>query len=271
MLMRDVQIKNKEFIDLLDQLSANVDKIFADTEFLNKEIQEHLKHRNPKVREKEGKEPYKVAPHFDITPDQYRSVRKEGEYDPCGREYLDYMKELMRVDSNNTITSGFPCNEAFLNGQAIMHQRDNPAPEIRDLIYKISTGYLGGSSMALCALYGPDTFIPWHHNGNAPGYNILLHYNKGGEGSFYTYDNGEIITYPDKKGWVCRAGEFIDTAPADRRKLHINKTSLPGKWSDNPEDSSWHSAHAVTNRFTLSTIVNHPDIWEDLIDEIEDR
>lgn len=43
------------------------------------------------------------------------------------------------------------------------------------------------------------------------------------------------------------------------------------KWSENPEDSSWHAAHARTNRFTLSTIVNQIDIWEDLIDELEDN
>ena len=272
MKMREVSIKNKELISLLDNISPLVDKIFNNHEFIDQQIKEGFLHRDPEQRIKEGKEPYKVAPHFDILPTHVRSIREEGEYDPCGREYLDHMMHLMREDNGTHITSGYPCAETFLAAQSFYNSpKFFLGAQLKDAVYKISADFLGGGAMALCAFYPPDTYIPWHHNGNAPGYNILLHYNKEGEGDFYTHDDGEIITYPDAKGWSCRAGQFIATQPKEIHEKRIGMDNPIVKWSDKPEDASWHAAHARTNRFTLSTIVNHEDIWEDLIDELEDN
>jgi hypothetical protein len=272
MKMRDVKIKNPEFLKLLDNISGLVDQVFDDKEFLDREHKLSFDHRNPEQRRKEGKEAYKVSPHFDILPSHTRDDIKDGQMDPCGMEYLQYQMNLMRKENGSHVTSGFPNAETFLAGQTFYN---NPkfflGTKLKQAVYDISADFLGGGAMALCAFYTPGTFIPWHHNGNAPGYNILLHYNKIGEGDFFTYDNGEILEYPDAKGWSCRAGQFISTAP---EKIHREKIGMDNpivKWSDNPEDSSWHAAHARTNRFTLSTIVNHQDIWEDLIDELEDN
>lgn len=271
MKMRDVNIKNPEFIKLLNHISELVDQVFDNEEFINKQLELGLEHRSPESRLKHGKEPYKVAPHFDILPTHVRSQREKGEYDPCGEEYLRHMMALMKTDNGNTITGGFPNAETFIGAQAFFNDpKFFLGSKLRDAVYEISADFLGGRSMALCAFYPPDTFIPWHHNGNAPGYNILLHYNKEGEGDFYTYDNGEILTYPDAKGWCCRAGQFISTVPENKHREKMGYGDEPQiKWSVNPEESSWHAAHARTNRFTLSTIVNHIDIWEDLIDELE--
>jgi len=272
MKMRDVHIKNPEFIKLLDNIAVLVDQVFDDKPFIDEQMKLGYLHRSPEQRLKEGKEAYKVAPHFNILPDYVRSERKEGEYDPCGKEYLDHMKHLMSVENGTAVTSGFPNTETFIAGQTFYNDpKFFLGTKLKQAVYDISADFLGGGSMALCAFYPPDTFIPWHHNGNAPGYNILLHYNKEGHGDFYTYDKGEILTYPDAKGWSCRAGQFISTAPEKQHREKIGMDNPIVKWSENPEDSSWHAAHARTNRFTLSTIVNQIDIWEDLIDELEDN
>lgn len=269
MLMNELNLVNKEFISLLDELAVQVDKVFDKKDFLQECIKDMDSHRNPLKRAKANKEhPFKVAPHyFELPPTRSQYKDKQGWYDPVGRDYLTYMQDLMRIDPRSHVAGGFPNKETFVPAVEFYNRpeilKEIGVPNLRDLVYDISARYLGGGSMALCAFYPPDSYIPWHHNGNAPGYNILLHYNKQGKGAFYTLDNDEIIEYPDKQGWVCRAGQFLDTHGHEQR-AQFTTTEKAG-----PENASWHAAHAVTNRFTLSTITNDKFVWEDLIDEIE--
>jgi hypothetical protein len=268
MRMNELKIVNKEFISLLDELAVQVDKVFEKKDFLAEQLKEMDEHRNPVIRSKQNKDPFKVAPHyFELPPTREQYKERDGWYDPVGRAYLSFMQDLMRIDHRSHVAGGFPNRETFIpainfyNKPSILEELG--VSNFRELIYDISARYLGGGSMALCAFYPPDSYIPWHHNGNAPGYNILLHYNKEGKGAFYTLDDDEIIEYPDKTGWVCRAGQFLDTHG------HESRAQFTTEEKAGPENASWHAAHAITNRFTLSTITNDKFVWEDLIDEIQ--
>jgi len=44
--------------------------------------------------------------------------------------------------------------------------------------------FLGCPTNALAMYYPPGGFLGWHHNGNAPGYNVLFTYNQTGDGKF---------------------------------------------------------------------------------------
>ena len=283
MKMRDLKIVNKELIEKLDKLAIMVDKIFDNKDFLKKMYDDKTKHASPLERIKEGKEPLKVAPHWFELPDDTRSNIKEGQYDPCGEAYLRFMQNLMIINNKSYAACGYPNKETFFSGQQFYNDpkllAELGVPEFKDAIYDISSGFLGGQAMALCGFYTPDTYIPWHHNGNASGFNILLHYNKEGDGSFYTYHDGEIIDYKDEPGWIARGGRFLDSLQYDsyagkvvidyKKESELNRKHRTTIDKATPETASWHAAHARTNRFTLSTIVNDQFLWEDLMDEIE--
>ena len=189
----------------------------------------------------------------------------------------------MIINNKSYAACGYPNKETFFSGQQFYNDpkllAELGVPEFKDAIYDISSGFLGGQAMALCGFYTPDTYIPWHHNGNASGFNILLHYNKEGDGSFYTYHDGEIIDYKDEPGWIARGGRFLDSLQYDsfagkvvidyKKEGELNRKHRTTLEKATPETASWHAAHARTNRFTLSTIVNDQFLWEDLMDEIE--
>ena len=278
--MKTLELRNPELLEKLDALAVKVDEMFADTKLMEGKLKEEYEHKNPKIRESKGKDnPYIAAPHWDILPWNMNDEYEPGMMSPIGLDYLNYQKKLMNdLGPNHHETKGFPNKEPFIAGKRIWTDKTyGDYSWFRDMVYDISSKWLGGSAMALCAFYQPGGHIPWHHNGNAPGHNILLHYNKEGKGSFYTYDDGEIIEYSDKPGWVARAGIFYDTI------------SDPNKWNDklagkygvhektyttpilaDSETACWHCAHAETNRFTLSTVIPDRMIWEDLCEEIEE-
>ena len=278
MKMQDLTIRNPELIKKLDKLALKVDELFDDRELMSSLIDLEYKSKSPKEREKDNKEEaYVAAPHWDILPWNMNDELKSGQMSPIGIEYLNYQKDLMKEKGPlHHETKGFPNLEPFVTGKKVW-ERTKDYDWFRDMVYDISHKWLGGSAMALCAFYEPGGHIPWHHNGNAPGNNILLHYNKEGSGSFYTYDDGEIIEYKDKPGWVARAGIFYDTI-SDPNKYDDKIAGKFGKREQtyatpilaDQETASWHCAHAVTRRFTLSTVVPDRSIWEDLCEEIEE-
>lgn len=279
MIMKDLNIRNPELLEKLDALALKVDEIFANEDLMKRKLQEEWDNKNPEVRKHHDKEdPYIAAPHWDILPWNMNDKYEPGMMSPIGREYLEYMqKQMIELGPTHNTTKGFPNKEPFITGKRMWQDGSVDFEWFRKMVYDISSTWLGGSAMALCAFYLPGCHIPWHHNGNAPGHNILLHYNKEGKGSFYTYDKGEIIEYKDKPGWVARAGIFYDTI-SDPKKWEDKRRGKFGKHEQtyttpilaDHETACWHCAHAETNRFTLSTVIPDYDMWEDLCEEIEE-
>jgi len=274
MLMRDVKLKNNQFLKLLNELSPEVEKITKDESIWKRCLQHDLDRQNPEIRKKEGypeKELYKHSPHWDILPDN--CINLNGKMDPCGMDYLKYQMDVMANKTDPNASCGYPNKEIFFSLINIEQRFGvDKVKQLRSIVSEISYKFLGGNSVALTAFYPPGGYIPWHHNGNAPGWNILLHYSFGGNGSFFSWHDNEIIEYKDKdREWLCRAGRFLDTTPPHDRFAPPGQKPRGGE--DVPHagvmDASWHSARTLDWRFTLSTITNCEEIWLDIIDELE--
>ena len=110
--------------------------------------------------------------------------------------------------------------------------------------------FFGARNNALQMFYPAGGYIGWHTNCNAPGYNIILSCNPGGDGYFDHYDhvNKKLNRYNDEKGWNCKVGYF----GSDKE----------------PEKMFWHCAATNTPRLTFSYIIYDKNIWDDMCDDI---
>lgn len=263
MLMRDVEIRNEELKGLLKNLEVEVLRIINEQEDLVKEVvQDHLNTQDPEARLAAGK---KGLDGIGEASALFKFAKEKGS---TSRELYDaIIKASYNHPGGSELTNGFPTMEHFASYRDLQKKQAYQG-NLFGLINDISYKYLGGGSMALAALYPPGGSIGWHHNGNAPGYNILFHYSIDGDGYFRTVHEDKFVDYPDKKGgWVCRAGLFksapqfrTDVTTDERKDIVV---------ADNVEDCSWHSAYTKGWRFTLSTILNNVELREDVIEEIE--
>lgn len=110
---------------------------------------------------------------------------------------------------------------------------------------------LGTPINALMMVYPDNGFIGWHHNGNATGYNVLMTYSQDGDGWFdyYDYDTKSIVRLQDQPGWNVRVGYY----PCERKE---------------PDRVFWHMAETKKQRITFAWVINHKDMWKNMIDEI---
>lgn len=111
--------------------------------------------------------------------------------------------------------------------------------------------YLGTQREALSMYYPEDGYIGWHHNGNAPGYNILVSYSIDGDGgfSFWDYETKSIKTIKDNVGWNVKVGYY----PNERKE---------------PERVYWHMAKTKNPRVSIAWVIDQKDMWKNMIDEI---
>ena len=171
-------------------------------------------------------------------------VGKDGPITPeyaCSTEYLNHMQSK-KVD-------GFP--EKTL-GVDLMKYRPQP---LADALFKLDTDLLnwsGSRNNAVKMLYPQGGYMGWHHNANAPGYNILLSWSEKGTGFFRYQDpmTKEIITMQDTPGWTCKVGYY-------------------GAWHE-PNKIYWHCASAAQEeRITLGYIIPHEGMWESMCEDIQ--
>lgn len=111
--------------------------------------------------------------------------------------------------------------------------------------------FFGARNNALQMYYPSGGYIGWHNNCNAPGYNIILSCNPGGDGYFDHYDHNtnELNRYQDEKGWNCKVGYF----GSDKE----------------PEKIFWHCAATNTPRLTFSYVIYDENLWRDMVDDID--
>ena len=160
----------------------------------------------------------------------------------CGPEYLAHMQGK-KVD-------GFP---EKTHGVDLMRW-ETPFESVQKSLKKLDAELLawsGSRNNAVKMLYPKGGFMGWHHNANAPGYNILLSWSKDGLGFFRYQDpiTKEIVTMQDTPGWTAKVGYY-------------------GPWHE-PDRIYWHCASAEhEERFTLGYIIPHEGIWQNMIDDI---
>lgn len=161
----------------------------------------------------------------------------------CGVEYLQHMQGK-KVD-------GFPEKTYGLDLMKWM----SPHESLQKALLKLDSELLswsGSRNNAVKMLYPQGGYMGWHHNANAPGYNILLSWSKDGKGYFRYQDpiTKEIITMHDTPGWTVKCGYY-------------------GPWHE-PDRIYWHCANAKEEeRFTLGYIIPHEGMWQDMIDDIQ--
>lgn len=181
-----------------------------------------------------------------------RYLRKDPSIDssihPCSDEYFEKARTFPIKDY------GFPRACVGVSGSAIIDYMPHfdMFEEIRLAMDKFVIN-IGASCNALSMLYPDNGYIGWHHNGNAPGYNILFTYSIDGEGYFkyYDYSTKSFVILQDNPGWNVRVGYYPDE----------NKY---------PEKIFWHCAETKQRRITIAFVVNSKSMWENLIDYISE-
>lgn len=69
---------------------------------------------------------------------------------------------------------------------------------------------LGTKTNALCSVYPPGGFISWHNNANASAYNLIFTWSENGDGYWKHVDpyTGKEVKVQDVPGWQCKAFYF---------------------------------------------------------------
>lgn len=111
--------------------------------------------------------------------------------------------------------------------------------------------FLGTPNNALTMFYPDNGFIGWHHNGNAPGYNILLTYSQDGNGCFkyWDYNKKEVVVHKDPIGWSVKVGYY----PNERTET---------------DRVFWHAAETSKARLSIAWVMNQRDMWVNMINDI---
>lgn len=209
--MREVRLKN----DRLEKLLSNtIEDFYSDK---TRELMNGLK---PRVDS--------------LIPDLY----------PCSDEYL------FKAFDHKITDYGYPRASLGLSPKDVGIKQYDFYEDLLNKISKIGI-YLGTPDNALAMTYPDNGYIGWHHNGNAPGYNILLTYSQDGDGNFsyWDYETKSIVKLQDKPGWNVRVGYY----PNERKY---------------PDKVFWHMAETMKQRITMAWVLNHKEMWKNLIDEI---
>jgi hypothetical protein len=167
-------------------------------------------------------------------------------HSPFSDEYLFEAFKLKLSDF------GFP---RALRGMGLtdmenLYPNDKNTMTLRSSISRISR-FLGSPNNALSMYYPDNGYIGWHHNGNAPGYNILMTYSLDGDGgfSFWDYKTKSIQTIQDKVGWSVKVGYY----PNIRKE---------------PDRVYWHMAKTKKERISIAWVLDQKEMWKSMIDEI---
>lgn len=166
---------------------------------------------------------------------------------PASDEYFTKARQLPIQDYNYPRSSlGTQTHAYERGGSGFFHEL------VSKQLMKLQNT-LGCQSNALCMLYPDDGYIGWHHNGNAPGYNVLFSYSQDGDGYFKYYDKekDKIIYMQDNPGWNVKCGYY----PDERRE---------------PDRVYWHAAATKKARLSVAFIINNRDMWINMIEYITD-
>jgi len=163
----------------------------------------------------------------------------------CGEEYL------AEVQAKGRKHRGVPEISRATSFQHDMWVPKNYKEESKR-VNKELIDFLGAKFSAVHVFYKPDCFMSWHCNWDCPGYNVLLSYNKTGNGFFRYQDpvTKEIVNMEDTPGWSCKVGYFGG--------------------HDEEDKIFWHTAGSYEPRITFGFVVPHKGMWEMMIEDIAD-
>jgi hypothetical protein len=165
-------------------------------------------------------------------------------FHPCSDEYL------FEAFKHPVSEYGFPRAVLGLGMNNASQQIWDKVESVRKKAARIGN-FLGTPVNALIMSYPDNGYIGWHHNGNAPGYNVLLTYSQDGDGNFsyWDYNTKSIVRLQDQPGWNVRVGYY----PNERKE---------------PNRVFWHMAETKKQRVTLAWVMHNKDMWINMIKEI---
>jgi len=190
--VRDINIQNSEFLDILNEYKNVLMK--KDNDGIPLIAKEHdIAHTNKK-------------------PEDWLSD--------------DYMNEIISMGSRH---DGYP---KVLRGFVRLKHEENAdlkGKVIKDASSTLNSKlieFLSCRNNALNACYPPGGFISWHNNANASGYNIIITWSETGEGWFdyWDIDKKERIRVQDKPGWQAKMTYFGPYSYPDKLCYHAAYT-----------------------------------------------
>tara|TARA_B100000575_G_C23125338_1_gene651908 strand:+ start:1525 stop:2190 length:666 start_codon:yes stop_codon:yes gene_type:complete len=216
--VRDIKLNNKEFISILDEYKDIIlQKNEEGIPLVKRELYMQCEDEKPE----------------DWLSDEYmHSVIKQG------RAHDGFPKVLKGF-------GGMKFSEQDMRGKVI---KQASADLNRKLIE-----FLSCKNNALNATYPPGSFISWHNNANASGYNIIITYSETGEGWFdyWNIDKKERVRMQDVPGWQAKMTYF-------------------GSY-DEPENLCYHAAYTDCYRISVAFVfANAENFWQEVIEDLED-
>lgn len=175
--VRDIQLRNSEFIAILD-------------EYKNVLLKRDHPNDDPLVKKTIA------VMHEDEKAEDWVSDQ--------------YLKEIMKAGTGH---DGYP---RILKGHSPLKYEEahsNQGKEIKEASRTLNTKlieFLSCRNNALNACYPPGGFISWHNNANAPGYNIIITYSEDGNGWFdyWDHEKKERVRIQDVPGWQAKMTYF---------------------------------------------------------------
>lgn len=190
--VRDINIQNSEFLDILNE------------------------YKDILLKREEGDDTPLIAKEVGIQ-------HKDEKADPWIND--EYMHDIINMGREH---DGFP---KVLKGFAgLKHEGgDMRGKVIKDASRVLNTKlmeFLSCRNNALNACYPPGGFISWHNNANAKGYNIIITYSETGDGWFDYWDieKQERVRIQDKPGWQAKMTYFGPYDNPDKLCYHAAYT-----------------------------------------------
>jgi hypothetical protein len=190
--VRDINIQNSEFLDILNE------------------------YKDVLLKREEGDDTPLIAKEVGVQ-------HNDEEADPWIND--EYMHDIIKMGREH---DGFP---KVLKGFAgLKHEGgDMRGKVIKDASRVLNTKlmeFLSCRNNALNACYPPGGFISWHNNANAKGYNIIITYSETGDGWFDYWDleKQERVRIQDKPGWQAKMTYFGPYDNPDKLCYHAAYT-----------------------------------------------
>jgi hypothetical protein len=166
---------------------------------------------------------------------------------PDENDYYTSEEYLNSIDKEKHI--GFP---EITYGQDLTVVESTPK-HYRDKIMSFDSelSHFFGAKFCAVKMYYPNGgYMGWHTNWNCPGYNILLSYNKEGNGYFKYRDpkTKEIVVQKDHAGWQAKVGYFGD--------------------KKEPDNIVWHCARSYSERLTFGYVIPDKAMWQMMVDDL---
>ena len=199
-LLKDIPIRNKDILDILNQIVE--------------------------IKDMEGFE--------DVSYLMGRDISDQGD-EWTGENYMNHVINVQGdqhegfpdyMHGRNFKPSGSPEEtDMGFRGDANWEHKDAIRKKIHELNNELLT-FLGCRNNALFCFYPENGFISWHNNWNAPGYNLIFTWSENGNGWFKHVDphTKRVITHDDVPGWQLKAGYFGHHEEKDKICYHAAKT-----------------------------------------------